>query len=263
MLPRYNNLTDSPTTAISKTAKGIVIMDHVTKESSCHDEESDGHGNDTTDDTVSSTARPKRKFRIIDETQLSEEEARKLELRRAYNRDCASRARTRTKTLVQELQDQVRQLKEEKEELRQANTSLQACLSFSEKQNRDLIAKQSLIEGRSAYPVGLGQMNGTAHHSLGLSNAGNNNAATSLLMLQVQQQRQQQELLQHALLRQQQQAAAATLNASKLFPLQNGSMALTNNDLAIRDQLMNVNSPSNSKLYEAFARLNESKNKQN
>lgn len=263
MLPRYTLLTNSPTTAVSTIEKGIVNMESMRKESD-HNGDSDNHDNDGTDDALSSTNRPKRKFRIIDETQLSEEEARKLELRRAYNRDCASRARTRTKTLVQELQDQVRQLKDEKEELRQANTTLQACLAFSEKQNRELIAKQSILDGRNAYPAALGPIDlrhvNTTQSDIGLGTS--NNTATSLLMLQIQQQRQQQDMIQHAILRQQQ---AATLNSSKLYPHStplpiNSSATLSNNDINIRHQLMNLNSPSDSKLYDALARLNESNN---
>jgi hypothetical protein len=265
MLPRYTLLTISPTTAVSKVEKGIANMESMRNESD-HNGDSDNQDNDGTDDAVSSTNRPKRKFRIIDETQLSEEEARKLELRRAYNRDCASRARTRTKTLVQELQDQVRQLKDEKEELRQANTTLQACLAFSERQNRELIAKQSLLDGRNAYPAALGpidlrQMN-TGQSDIGIGSS--SNTATSLLMLQIQQQRQQQDMIQHAMIRQQQ---AATLNATKLFPQSHNaphqigsSTTLSNNDINIRHQLMNLNSPSDSKLYDALARLNEGNN---
>ena len=275
MLHRDIVLTYSPLSTVSKGEKVITNMDKLAIKSEQQDD-SEEHDNKTEsiEGNVSptTTTGPKRKFRIIDETQLSEEEARKLELRRAYNRDCASRARTRTKSLVQELQEQVRSLKQEKEELRQSNTNLQACLAFSEKQNRELIAKHSLLEGRSFHSAALGAgdlplLHPTSLQGMGLRN--NNLTAASRLMYDAEQSRQLNLLQQNLLLQQQQQqqnaaSAMSAANASKLFPAQSSAalnnMALSNNQLNLHDQLANINSAPNSDLLAALVRMRHGDN---
>ena len=172
---------------------------------------------------ASSPQPPKRKFRIIDETQLTEEEAKKLALRRAYNRDCATRARTRNKTLVHQLQQEVRQLKEEKEQMRLNFNEVQARLTLAELKNHELQAQQELLQSQQLPSARLEDGLHTTssflapnHHQL-------------LLLEAVQQQRrmqQQQELLQQSLVARSQ---ASSLNAS-LFgnPSLPASLADTN-----------------------------------
>ena len=276
MLHRDNTPPFNPTVTVSKREKIIATMDEIDLKSDQHDDSEDhgskreGTGIDGTTSPTTTTATasngPKRKVRIIDETQLSEEEARKLELRRAYNRDCASRARTRTKSLVQELQEQVRTLRQEKEELRQSNANLQSCLAFSEKQNRELIAKKSLMELRSMNPVGLGTGNLSLLHPSSLHGLrlGNNNLATaSRLMYDAEQSRQLNYLQRNLLLQQQQNASAAVdaVNSSKLFPTQSptamNNMNLSTNERNLRDQILSINSAPNSDVLAALLRMRQ------
>jgi hypothetical protein len=84
--------------------------------------------------------------RVIDETQLPPEEAEKLESRRAYNRECATRARKRTKSLVVQLSDQVRILQADKDDLRRENAVIRAQLQSLERQNQTLVFKHGLVE---------------------------------------------------------------------------------------------------------------------
>jgi hypothetical protein len=282
MLYRASDLTASPTLAVSKGEKGIAKMDHFDQKSN-KNEDNDDDNKDSIDGNVSPVATstgPKRKFRIIDETQLSEEEARKLELRRAYNRDCASRARTRTKSLVKELQEQVRTLKQEKEELRLSNANLQTCLAFSEKQNRELIAKHASLDGRSfqSSTPGTGDLP-LLHPTLlqGMGLRSNNMTAASRLMYDAEQSRQLNLLQQNLLLQQHHEqlqhqqhqnsaasVAVAATNASRLLPEQSptglNNMAFSNNQLVLRDQLMNINSAPNSDLLAALVRMRQNEN---
>jgi bZIP transcription factor len=101
-------------------------------------------GGTTVKQRISSTRK-----RIIDETLLSPEEAEKLESRRAYNRECATRARKRTKTLVNQLQDEVKTLQTDKEELRRENAVLKAQLEGFEKQNQTLMFKNAMADQRA------------------------------------------------------------------------------------------------------------------
>lgn len=277
MLHRDTVLTYSPTSTVSEGEKGITTMNNLDGKTNNNEDRDDKK--ESIDGNISpttATTGPKRKFRIIDETQLSEEEARKLELRRAYNRDCASRARTRTKSLVQELQEQVRTLKEEKEQLRLSNANLQACLAFSEKQNRELIAKHSLMEGRSFHTPTLGTGDLPLLHPTSLQGMGlrsNNLTAASRLMYDAEQSRQlnllQQNLLlqQHHQQQQQQQntsSVASSASSSKLFPAQSSSalssMTFSNNQLNLRDQFVNLNSTPNSDLLAALVRMRQGDN---
>lgn len=273
MLHRDSAPSFSPTSAVSNRGKVIATMDKMDLKSDQHDDSNDydskresiGLDGNTSPTTTTTANAPKRKFRVIDETQLSEEEARKLELRRAYNRDCASRARTRTKSLVQELQEQVRSLKEEKEELRQSNANLQACLAFSEKQNRELIAKHSLMEGRSMNSVALGSGDLSFMHQSSLTGMrlGNNLVTASRLMYDAEQSRQLNYLQQNLLLQQQQSAASAVsaVNSSKLHPTQSSTamnnMNLSNNERNLRDQILIINSAPNSDVLAALLRMRQ------
>jgi FtsZ-binding cell division protein ZapB len=107
-----------------------------------------GGGSSTASGVVKQRISSTRK-RIIDETLLSAEEAEKLESRRAYNRECATRARKRTKTLVNQLQDEVKSLQTDKEELRRENAVLKAQLEGFEKQNQTLMFKNVMADHRA------------------------------------------------------------------------------------------------------------------
>lgn len=100
--------------------------------------ESDGDGND------SGPPKSKRgaKRRVIDETLLDGEEARRLESRRAYNRQCAAKARKRSKDLISTLQQQVETLSKDKASLERTNEVMKAQLHLLEQQNRSLLLSQ-------------------------------------------------------------------------------------------------------------------------
>jgi hypothetical protein len=88
--------------------------------------------------------------RVIDESLLSPDEADKLESRRAYNRECATRARKRTKNLVAQLQEDVKNLQQDKNELRRANEVMKAQLAALEKQNQALLFKHAMHSPQTA-----------------------------------------------------------------------------------------------------------------
>jgi septal ring factor EnvC (AmiA/AmiB activator) len=88
--------------------------------------------------------------RVIDESLLSPEDADKLESRRAYNRECATRARKRTKNLVAQLQEDVKNLQQDKNELRRANEVMKAQLAALEKQNQALLFKHAMNSPQTA-----------------------------------------------------------------------------------------------------------------
>jgi predicted RNase H-like nuclease (RuvC/YqgF family) len=88
--------------------------------------------------------------RVIDESKLSQDDAEKLEKRRAYNRESASRSRKRTKHLVRQLQNEVAKEKQEKLELQKKNEELQARLALLERHNQTLLLKHLVSERQQA-----------------------------------------------------------------------------------------------------------------
>jgi hypothetical protein len=86
------------------------------------------------------------KKRVVDETLLAPEEAEKLLARRAYNRECASRARKRGKQLVAQLEGQVKELQEDKDELRRSLLKMEKQVQNLEMQNQALLLKQIISD---------------------------------------------------------------------------------------------------------------------
>ena len=87
-----------------------------------------------------SSLSPKRKRNTpIDETKLSEDDARKLEIRRAYNRMCAAKARKRSKDLISQLQGQVKELTDDKLELLKTIEGLRHKIDFLERRSTRLM----------------------------------------------------------------------------------------------------------------------------
>lgn len=111
--------------------------------------------NDESSEATDNAPEPRRgaKRRIIDETLLDEDEARRLETRRAYNRQCAAKARKRSKDLINSLQEQVDQLTKDKAALERTNEVMQAQLQLLEQQNRTLMMNQ---RGPSSMIPGVG-----------------------------------------------------------------------------------------------------------
>ncbi len=130
-----------------------------TSESSTGDEGSDSTPNDT-------KSRRSAKRRIIDETLLDDDEARKLESRRAYNRKCAAKARKRSKDLISQLQEEVHQLNEEKTRLERNTEVMFAQLKVLEQQNQTLLLNQrqryvlpAMTNNRTSLLGGIPQVN--------------------------------------------------------------------------------------------------------
>jgi hypothetical protein len=114
--------------------------------------ESDQEGkNHSAADTTTTGA----KRRIIDESLLDENEAQRLEARRAYNRQCASKARKRSKDLIATLQQQVEELSKDKASLERNNEVMHAQLSLFEQQNRSLMTNQR-VQPAPVMPSGAG-----------------------------------------------------------------------------------------------------------
>ena len=96
----------------------------------------------SSDDESKILARNRKRVAPIDESSLTEEEAKALEQRRAYNRKCAAKARKRSKDLIVTLQAQVEELTKEKSELQRNNEVMRAQMDLLEQQNRTLLMSQ-------------------------------------------------------------------------------------------------------------------------
>lgn len=83
--------------------------------------------------------------RFIDETLLSPDDAEKLLERRAYNRECASRARKRSKQLIAQLESQVKELQEDKDELRKRLLEMEQQCILLEGRNQSMMLQQMLV----------------------------------------------------------------------------------------------------------------------
>jgi predicted RNase H-like nuclease (RuvC/YqgF family) len=93
----------------------------------------------------------KKRITVIDETLLPQDEAEKLLAKRAYNRDCAERARKRSKQMTEELHCKVKELQEDKHELRRTLVNMEKQLKMLQKQNDELLLEemQRSTTGRS------------------------------------------------------------------------------------------------------------------
>jgi hypothetical protein len=92
------------------------------------------------EDEDSPVARLGVKRRVVDESLLDEEEAKRLEARRAYNRLCATKARKRSKDLIATLQEQVTTITKDKTSLEHSIEVLRAQIQFLERQNNNIMA---------------------------------------------------------------------------------------------------------------------------
>jgi hypothetical protein len=102
------------------------------------------NSSESTSNSGSPPVLPRKRF--VDETLLPPDEAEKLLIRRAYNRDCASRARKRGKQLVAQLEAQVTELQVDKDELRRSLISKEKQINLLEKQNQTLLLKQTISD---------------------------------------------------------------------------------------------------------------------
>lgn len=112
------------------------------------------------------------KKRVLDETLLPPEEAEKLLARRAYNRECASRARKRGKQLVAQLEAQVKELQEDKDELRRSLLKMEKQVQNLEMQNHALLLKQ-IISDRDRNTLAMANAGTYLSYPLSRENARN------------------------------------------------------------------------------------------
>ena len=80
----------------------------------------------------------KKRYMIIDETKLSKEEAERVLVKRAYNRECAERARKRSKETINEYERQIKELHADKVELRSKVAAMAKELQMLKEENSAL-----------------------------------------------------------------------------------------------------------------------------
>ena len=80
----------------------------------------------------------------INEASLSVDEVERLQTKRAYNRECASRARQRGKELVAQLEKQVKDLHDDKSELRRTLATMEKRLKQLQRENELLLGRQAI-----------------------------------------------------------------------------------------------------------------------
>ena len=90
------------------------------------------------DSVVAASGRKNRSKLFVDETKLPKEEAERWLVKRAYNRECAERARKRSKDTVKELHRQVEELHADKNELRRTLTTMEVEICTLKETNKIL-----------------------------------------------------------------------------------------------------------------------------
>ncbi len=110
----------------------------------------------------------KKRFMIIDETKLPKEEAERVLVKRAYNRECAERARKRSKEMIKEFERQIRELQADKDELRYKVAAMTKEIETLAEKNKVLLVA-SLNPGADIYSqFNIGMNNETAPSALSL-----------------------------------------------------------------------------------------------
>ena len=110
----------------------------------------------------------KKRFMIIDETKLPKEEAERLLVKRAYNRECAERARKRSKETIKEFERQIRELQADKDELRHTVAAMTKEIELLTEKNKAL-SMASFHQRADIYsPFNFGQRSETAPSALNL-----------------------------------------------------------------------------------------------
>ena len=101
-------------------------------------------------DTVIPASDRKKLFTQVDETKLSKEEAERLSTKRAYNRECAVRARKRSKDMVKDLFRQVEELQNDKNELRRTLTTMEVEI-YTLKETNKILTVNRFAQGADTY----------------------------------------------------------------------------------------------------------------
>ena len=111
----------------------------------------DGNNVATSRSKLSNSTKTKKR---INEASLSADEIERLQAKRAYNRECASRARRRGKELIAQLERQVKDLHDDKSELRRTVATMEKRLKHLKRENELLINKQGLITNYDGVTAG-------------------------------------------------------------------------------------------------------------
>ena len=90
------------------------------------------------------TAATRESKKRSNEASLSADEVERLEAKRAYNRECASRARQRGKDLIAQLEKQVKDLHDDKSELRRTVAAMEKRLKLLQRENEFLLGTQAI-----------------------------------------------------------------------------------------------------------------------
>ena len=83
--------------------------------------------------------------RIIDETKLDPEEAKLLEVKRAYNRECAAKARKKSRDMIAHLTQKLEEATNRETELQKDNEMMRAKLLLLENQKQQLLLDQQVL----------------------------------------------------------------------------------------------------------------------
>jgi hypothetical protein len=108
----------------------------------------------TANSPIIDTSGPKKRYMIIDETKLPRDEAERLIAKRAYNRQCAERARKRSKETVKELLQQVQELHADKVELRRILAMKEEEIKLLQENCKALLLTTGRVttQGANIYP---------------------------------------------------------------------------------------------------------------
>ena len=115
-------------------------------------------GTTNSEDNVLTHGRKKRVILFIDETKLPKEEAERLLVKRAYNRECAERSRKRSKETFKELHRQVEELHADKNELRRTLATIEKEICMLKEKNKALSLNR-FAQVANMYP----------HHNVGVN----------------------------------------------------------------------------------------------
>lgn len=130
---------------------------------STHGGDSCSKGTDDNGDT--SISKPRKRMKIIDETLLPPDEAEKLLAKRAYNRECANRARYRGKQITNDLNKKIQELEEDKRELRRSLKDMEKLLEQFKAQNEKLQLQVSMFTYNNTNSSSMGLLPSTISNS--------------------------------------------------------------------------------------------------
>jgi predicted RNase H-like nuclease (RuvC/YqgF family) len=154
------------------------------------DESVSSNGSNKADDdkpTASSLLSSMNRKRNVDESLLSPAEVESLMERRAYNRECATRARKRVKENISQLERQVKELQDDKAELRRSLVAMEKQVLVLNQEKQELQVKIQILGG------GTGSQMMYNNSIRGLTSVLSPPSPHLMQLQQLQQQQQQQQ----------------------------------------------------------------------